>query len=393
MKKLHGRGLSAVAAFATTLAGCGGEKPAANAALKPRTALASDPARPGLVVIPEDSPKLAQIRTEPVQMATAPVGIVQAPGKVQANNNRLSHVVLPVAGRVNTVLVKTGDFVRQGQPVLTLESADVDAAVSALQQAQAAVTQARSALAKAQMDLDREKDLFEHGAVPQKEVLHAEAVTVQAQAAVEQAQAATEQARRRLEILGITASEYGQKVTVHAPISGKVLEVSVVNGEFRNDLSAPLMTIADLSSVWVTSDVPETAIRFIRPGEPVTIELAAYPGEKFRGRVTLISDIVDPQTRTIEVRAELPNGDGRLKPEMFGKIQLAEQTEDRPTVPVSAVIATDGKTLVWRETARGVFEKVAVATGAQMGDRIAVLEGLGANDRVVVDGVMLLAAK
>jgi cobalt-zinc-cadmium efflux system membrane fusion protein len=298
-----------------------------------------------------------------------------------------------LAGRVTTVLVRIGDFVRQGQPLLTVESADIDAAVSGFQQAQAAVTQARSAFAKAQMDLDREIDLFEHGAVPQKEVLNAQAVAVQAQAGVDQAQASVEQARRRLQILDVGPGTFGQRVTIHAPISGKILEMSVVNGEFRNDLSAPVMTIADLSSVWVTSDVPETAIRFIKPGEPVKIDLTAYPGESFRGHVTLIGDMVDPQTRTVKVRAELSNPDGRLKPEMFGSIQLAEQTEQRPTVPASAVIASDGRTLVWRETGRGVFEKVAITTGAQIGDRVTVLGGLNPTDRVVVDGVMLLAPR
>jgi membrane fusion protein, heavy metal efflux system len=237
------------------------------------------------------------------------------------------------------------------------------------------------------------KDLFEHGALPQKDVYNAQAVTVQAQAAVEQAQAVSEQARRRLQILGAGANTFGQQLTVHAPISGKVLEVSVVNGEFRNDLSAPLMTIADLSSVWVTSDVPENAIRLIRAGEPVRIALAAYPNETFRGRVTLIGDMVDPQTRTLKVRAELANADGRLKPEMFGSIQLAEDSETRPAIPAAAVIATDGKTLVWRELSKGIFEKTAITTGAQMGDKIAVLEGLKAGDHIVVDGVMLLTAR
>ena len=80
-----------------------------------------------------------------------------------------------------------------------------------------------------------------------------------------------------------------------------------------------------------------------------------------------------------------------MKPEMFGNIQLAEQTESRPTVAAGAIIATDGKTLVWRETAKGRFEKVAVTTGAQIGDRVAILSGLKAGDRIVVDGVMLLA--
>jgi cobalt-zinc-cadmium efflux system membrane fusion protein len=344
-------------------------------------------------VIASDSPKLDHIRAEVVENAMVPVGGVSAPGNVEANVNRLSHVTLPLTGRVTSVLVKIGDYVRQGQPLLSIESADAEAAVSSFQQAQAGVTQAKSALAKSQMDLDRSKDLYDHGAVPQKEVYNAQAITVQGQAAVEQAQAALEQARRRLQILGIGSETFGQRVTIHAPISGKVLEMSVVNGEFRNDLSAPVMTIADLSSVWVTSDVPETAIRLVRMGEPVKIEFAAYPGETFHGRVAQIGDTVDPQTRTVKVRAELQNPGGRLKPQMFGNIQLAEQTESRPTVPAGSVIATDGRTLVWRETAKGVFEKVSVVTGPQAGDRVAILSGLQAKDRIVVDGVMLLAAK
>lgn len=370
-----------------SLAACSRNSPEAPA--KPQ---AVAEAQTGETVIAHDSPQLSRIRLEAVGSEMVPLGSVSAPGKVEANANRLSHVVLPVTGRVTSVLVKIGDFVKQGQPVLTIESSDVDGAVSSFQQAQAAVTQSKSALAKAQMDLDREQDLFEHGAVPQKEVLNAKAVTVQAQAAVEQMQAALEQARRKLEILGVGAGSFGQRLTIHAPISGKVLEMSVVNGEFRNDLSDPLMTIADLSSVWVTSDVPETAIRLVKTGEPLTIELSAYPGETFRGRVTLIGDTVDAQTRTVKVRAELVNPEGRLKPEMFGNIQLAAQTEARPTVPTAAVMATDGRTLVWKETRKGVFQKVAVTTGAQVGDRVAILSGLAPSDRVVVDGVMLLAA-
>lgn len=372
-------------AVALGLVGCGEAKKESIAEKK----IASVP---GQAVIAPDSPQLAQIRTEAVELAIVPVGNVSAPGKVEANANRLSHVVLPVPGRVTTVLAKIGDFVRQGQPLMTIESPDAEAAVANFQQAQAGVTQAKSAMAKAQMDMDRQKDLFEHGAVPQKEVFNTQAVMVQAQAAVEQSQAGAEQARRRLQILGIKPGSFGQLVTIHAPLSGKVLEMSVVNGEFRNDLSAPVMTIADLSSVWVTSDVQETAIRLVKTGEPVRIELAAYPGETFRGRVALISDMVDPQTRTVKVRAELKNPDGRLKPEMFGKMQLAEETESRPTVPSASIIATDGKTLVWREKSKGVFEKVAVTTGVQVGDRITILAGLQANDRVVVDGVMLLAS-
>jgi len=356
------------------LCACGKSEPEVKAAAPKPAAPVSDPAYKSTVAtIPADSPQLAQIRVEPVTMAQVPVDTVSSPGKVEANANRTAHVVLPLTGRVIAVNTKIGDFVRQGQPLLTIESADADAAVSSALQAQATVTQAKSAMAKAQMDLDRQKDLFEHGAVPQKEVLNGQTILAQAQASAEQS-------KRRLQILGISASNLGQRIAVNAPISGKVLEMSVVNGEFRNYLSASLMTITDLNSVWVTSDVPETAIRLVRPGEPVRIQLSAYPGEGFSGRVTLIGDTVDPQTRTVKVTAEMSNAAGRLKPEMFGNIQLAERNEMRPTVPAAAIIATDGKAVVWREKAKGVFEKVMVTLGTQTGDRVAV------------DGVMLLMA-
>ncbi len=370
------------------LASCGKGEKVSETPMKPSAPVTT----PGQAVIAADSPQLAQIRVEPVKMSMVPVNTLSSPGKVEANANRLAHVSLQLTGRVTAVYAKIGDFVRQGQPLLTVESADADAAVSTSLQALASVTQSKSALAKAQLDLSRQKDLFEHGAVPQKEVLNGEAVVVQMQAGVEQAQAAAEQSRRRLQILGISPGNFGQRVTVNSPISGKVLELSVANGEFRNDLSVPLMTIADLSSVWVTSDVPETAIRLVKTGEPARIQLSAYPGETFLGRVTLIGDVVDQQTRTVKVRAEMPNPGGRLKPEMFGNIQLAEHTELRPTVPAAAIVATDGKAIVWREIRRGVFEKVIVTLGAQTGDRVAVVSGLTAQDRIVVDGVMLLSA-
>jgi cobalt-zinc-cadmium efflux system membrane fusion protein len=357
-----------------------------------KQAVATPAGKPGQAVLAPDSPQLAQIKLATVDSAQVPVGSVSAPAKVEANANRLSHVVLPLTGRVTDVTVRIGDYVKQGQALLTVESPDADAATSGHLQAQAAVTTSKSALAKAQTDLDRQKDLFEHGAVPQKEVLNAQAVLVQAQAAVEQAEAAVEQARRRLQILGLTPGKFGQRVTVDAPISGKVLEMSIVNGEFRNDLSAPLMTIADLSTVWVTSDVPETSIRMVKVNERVGIELDAYPGEKMTGRVTQIGDTVDPQSRTIKVRAEVANRDGKLKPEMFGNMQLSSELESRPMVPTAAVTAQDGKTFVWRKRSPGVFERIAVTTGPQIGDRVAILSGLQAKDSVVVDGVMLLRA-
>jgi cobalt-zinc-cadmium efflux system membrane fusion protein len=345
---------------------------------------------PGRVVLPANSPKLQQIRVEAVSTADVPMDEVVAPGKVEVNPNRVSHVVLPVPGRIADVKVHLGDSVKQGQELLAVESPEADAAQSVYLQAQAAQTQAKSALLKAQADLERERDLFAHNAVAKKEVLNAENLLIQATAAQEQAQAALTQALRRLQILGLEPGRFGQPVLVRAPIAGRVLEMSVVPGEYRNDITASVMTIADLSTVWISSDVPESAIRKISMGERLNAELSAYPGEVFRARVTRIADMVDPQTRTIKVQAEIQNPAGRLRPEMYGRIRHVEDVRRLPVVPAGAVIQGDGQSIVFVEIAPGVFEQRRVSVGDKAGDRLPVLSGLKPGERVVVDGAMLL---
>jgi cobalt-zinc-cadmium efflux system membrane fusion protein len=359
------------------------------------TAIAADrrtavPGVPGTILIPADSPMLKQIRRDTVKLAALPTDDVMTPGRIEANPNRVSKVVLPVAGRIMTVLVKTGDAVAKDQPLLTIQSPDADTAMSMFLSAQASVSQAQAALNKAQFDIDRTSDLFEHNAVAKKEVQSAESALAQARAAVDQAQAAREQALRRLAGLGLAPGDFKQVVTLRAPLSGKVLELSVVPGEFRNDMSASVMTIADLSTVWVTSQVPETYIRFVQVGEREEINLVAYPGETFVGRVSRIADTVDPQTRTVKVQAEMDNRHGRFRPDMFGSVHHVESTADVAVVPAAAVVQEGDRSVVFVEQTPGHFEERRVSLGKTAGDRVRVLSGVNPGEAIVVDGVMLL---
>jgi membrane fusion protein, heavy metal efflux system len=377
--------LIAIAAVLSACQGCA-SKGATVSADSPSAA----PAEPGTVVIPEGSPMLKQIRRATVEVADLPTDEVIAPGKIEANPNRISKIVLPVPGRIMTVLVKTGDAVRKDQPLLTIQSPDADAAMSTFLSAQAAVTQAQAALAKAQADLDRFSDLFEHNAVAKKDVLSAESALVQSTAARDQTQAAREQALRRLAGLGLKPGDAAQEVILRSPLEGKVLELSVVPGEFRNDTSASLMTIADLSTVWVTSQVPETYIRFVQVGERVEINLVAYPGETFEGRVSRIADTVDPQTRTVKVHAEMGNLTGRFRPEMYGSIHHVESTAKMAVVPAAAVVQDGDQTVVFVEQTPGHFEERRVSVGKRAGDLVRVVSGVKPGESIAVDGVMLL---
>lgn len=356
----------------TVLAGCGEE------AKKPP----SSPQPPA-----KSSPVY---RVAPVQEREVPVNAVSAPGKIEANTSRISKVLPPVAGRVVEVLVKFGDSVREAQPVAILDSADADNAVASVLQAEAAVNQAKATLVKAEADLERMRDLYNNKAIARKELLQAENQEAQSTGGLKQAEALLRQSLRRLEILDLKKDVFGQKIVVRAPIPGKVLEVNVAPGEFRNDPNTPLLTIADLSSVWVTADVPESSIRFIQNGERVELELAAYPGEVFPARVTQIADVVEPQSRTIKVRAVLENRHGRLRPEMFGQIRHIDEFRRLPVIPLPAVIQAQGRTVVYVERSPGDYETREVSLGDRMGDVVPVLSGLQAGERIVVDGALAL---
>ncbi len=333
---------------------------------------------------------LKQIKREAATTQELPTDEVVAPGKIEANPNRVSKVVLPVSGRVTSVMVKVGDAVRKDQPLLAIQSPDADAAMSACLSAQAGVMQSRAALVKAQSDFDRSSDLFEHNAVAKKDVLAAESALAQAKAGLEQAQASQDQATRRLAVLGLKPGDAVQEVVLRSPLAGKVLELSVVPGEFRNDTSASVMTIADLSSVWVTSQVPESYIRFVQIGERVEINLVAYPGEKFEGRVSRIADTVDPQTRTVKVQAEMDNREGRFRPEMYGSIHHVESTAPMTVIPYAAVVQDGNRAVVFVEQTPGQFQERTVSIGKRAGDVVRVVSGVKPGDAVVVDGVMLL---
>jgi membrane fusion protein, heavy metal efflux system len=348
-------------------------------------------AQSGHIRFPENSPQLTRIQSAVVEAAKVPEVEIIAPGKIEANPTKVSKIVMPVTGRVGQVLVNLGDTVKQGQPVLTVDSPDGASAMSAYRQAEANVAQSKAGVAKADADLQRTRDLYANRAAAQKEVLAAETVLVQSQAALTQAQAAQEEALKRLEVLGLTkGSVINQPVTIRSSVSGKVIDITAVSGEYHTDTSTPILTVADLSTVWVAADVPEDQVRFAKVGNPVHITINAYPGEVFQGRVMRIGDVVDPQTRTVKVRAQLANPDGRFRPEMFAQLREQQGSTELPVVPRTALIENQGKTVVYVERSRGEFEEVPVQVAWQGTDRVAIRSGVKAGDHVVVAGGMLL---
>jgi cobalt-zinc-cadmium efflux system membrane fusion protein len=383
-----------IALVALATGACGRGETAAGAA--------TSAARPAadVVVVPADSPQLQQIRVEPVQLAEVASEELVAPARIVVDPNRSARVLPPVQGRVTGVLVRLGDRVEQGQPLVTLESPDADAAIATFLQAQAGERQARATLQKAETDLARAGDLYQVRAVAEKDLLTAQNDAAQARLGLEGAEAARQQASRKLDLLGLKPDTFRQVALVRAPISGKVLEVNVAPGEYRGAVAThsdtttpPLLTIADLGTVWVQADVPEPLLRLVHVGQPVAITLVSFPDEVFGGTVSRIGDVLDPQTRTLKVTVTLPNPSGRFRPEMFGNIRQPGPRRSLPVLPADAVVLEYGRPVVFVERSPGRFERRSVVTGARAESLVAITGGVQAGERIVVDGAVLLRGR
>jgi membrane fusion protein, heavy metal efflux system len=345
-----------------------------------------------LIEFAPDSPQLNRIQVGDVKTERVPIDEVAAPGKIEANPNRISKIALPLAGRIRKVLVGLGDSVKENQPIILMDSPEISALEAAYRRAEADVSQGQAASAKAEADLQRNRDLFQNKAIAQKEVIAAESEAARAKAALAQADATRDEIAQRIRLLGIDPGGKDQTVIVRATVSGKVVEINVAAGEYRNDTSQPVMTLADLSTVWVAADVPESQIRLIRIGSPVSITMPAFPGRTFSGRVRKIGDLANSDTRTIKVRAELPNPHGDLRPDMFAEVRSDRGVRELSTVPKAAVLQQEGRDIVYVERAKGKFQEVPVNVASQGTDRVAIEDGVHPGDRIVTGGAMLLRA-
>jgi cobalt-zinc-cadmium efflux system membrane fusion protein len=288
--------------------------------------------------------------------------------------------------------VGLGDSVEENQPIILMESPEIPGLEAAYRRAEADVAQGQAASAKAEADLQRNHDLFQNKAIAQKEVIAAESEAARATAALAQAEATRDEIAQRIRLLGIDPGGKDQTVVVRATVSGKVVEINVAAGEFRNDTAQPVMTLADLSAVWVAADVPESQIRLIRIGSPVSITMPAFPGRTFTGHVRKIGDLANADTRTIKVRAELPNPQGDLRPDMFAEVRSDRGVRELSTVPKAAVLQQEGRDIVYVERAKGKFQEVPVSVASQGTDRVAIEDGVHPGDRIVTGGAMLLRA-
>ncbi|MDE3018851.1 MAG: efflux RND transporter periplasmic adaptor subunit [Nitrospirota bacterium] len=357
------------------LASCGQhEEPTTSNAATPRLA----PAPPGT----------GQARIETAVVATTQINpVVTLAGKIAYGEDRYSRISSPLQGRVLEVRVKLGDRVKAGDVLLIIDSPDITSAYSEF-------IKEASDMDFATRAYDLAKDLYENKAIPLKDYKQAENDLVKAKAEFRRA-------KERLLSLRVPAGELDkplaeQKITARfemkSPLTGTVVERTVTPGSIvGGDQSQVLFTVADLDNLQVVADVYERDLDLVHVGQVAAVTVEAYPATTFSGAIAAIGDVVDPNTRTIKVRAWVTNEQHKLKPEMFARLHI--QVGDASaflTVPKEAVLEVDGKHFVYVVEGEGKYLKREVKIATASGDQVRVVDGLKPGERIVTKGAVLV---
>ena len=312
-------------------------------------------------------------------------------GTVQPIDAKVSEIRPLAKGRIQEVLVRVGDRVRQGQTLARFDNFEAGELTTQYETGQAELARLRTQLATATKQLERTRGLAEIGAISQRELEASQAE----QQAITQNITAQESVLNgmagRLKRFGIDNPAARQaETTIVAPFSGVVIRVEAApGGVVEGDRT--LFSIADLSRVWVQAEVYEKDLGRIRSGQMANVTVDTYPDKPFPAKVTYISDVLDPQTRTAKVRCEVENPDTRLKLDMFANVALPTTFKlDAIAVPDGAVQQINGKTVVFVRTRDTEFEPREVKTGKTVDGLTEIASGLSKGDPVVVQGAFHL---
>jgi membrane fusion protein, heavy metal efflux system len=282
---------------------------------------------------PVDSAAFHIDQAMPVSLEVRPVALHDEPrelrttAKVQFDESRLAQVLAPVAGQVSQLHVNVGDRVEEGEPMFYLRSRD---AAAAMEDGMGALHD----LDLAEKTLAMTQDSYDQQAASRIALQQAEADVAKDRLRVYRTEAS-------LGAIGISApydlSRLDPRVPVTSPLTGAVIDRHLTEGQYVQPDSTPLLTIADLSTVWVEAEVFGPEVRFLRVGESADISTTAYPDEQFHARVAHVGDVLDPSTRTVKVRFQVANPELKLKPEMFATVLFRlDEAEQAITVPASA---------------------------------------------------------
>jgi len=300
------------------------------------------------------------------------------PARVAANPTEMVHIYPLISGRVLSLRILPGQEVHKGETLGTLQSSEAA-------QARSDYEKAKIESDRADLQLNRAKELLAHDVMAQRDYDDLKALDAADHSELERA-------RQALHVLGFSENDTTDVVPITAPISGVVLDVGTGPGELQRSLdnATAIATIANIDSIWVVGDLYPRDQGDVHSGQAAAITVTGYPDMTLHGRVNNISDAVDPTSLTLKVRVVLPNPQHRLKPDMYATMALTGAMQDVIEVPATAVIQNGHDTFVFVQTAPGKYERRNITlanTGTETDD---VAQGLNDGEQVVSQGAELL---
>lgn len=329
------------------------------------------------LIIPEGSPIRNAVSIKKVSNQNISVPFV-LPAVVTVIPTQFVKVFLPISGRITSIYKQAGASVSQGEDLFEVTSADITAVISDASKAQAAFTLAKEALERQQKLLDSQIGSLYNLQMAQNNYT--------------QALSELNSANTRLSILKINqslTSGSNDKMVIRSPLSGHVIEVNAGIGSYWNDTSTPIMSVADLSTVYVVASVQERDVGKVFIGQDVGLQFDAY-AYHYPAKVDYIHPILDEKTRTVKISMVLQNKDTKFKPNMFAKAVFLGKPHRGILLPVKAVIQRGFESIVFVQVADWKFEPRLVCLGSQIGSEVEILSGVLDNEQVVVTGSTLL---
>ncbi|MBK9373802.1 MAG: efflux RND transporter periplasmic adaptor subunit [Holophagales bacterium] len=349
------------------------------------------------VTLGEKSVSLAGIEVVEAKGVTR-AATFDAPAVLALDETRTARIGSLVEGDVVRILSEVGSRVGRGAVLAELNSRVVHDAWADYRKAVSERRRRETELAWATQAAERAGRLHEQKALSLQERQRAETDQVAAREELDQTRTEVRRAEEALEHLGVTnkedpTGETGESVPVRAPLAGVVLEKNVTAGTTVTP-GTLLFVVSDLTGLWAMAEVDETRIPLVAAGRPAKVHVAAWPDRAFDAQVTFVGDAVNPKTRRVTVRCQVPNPGGLLKPEMYARVALGESAP-RPmvVVPEAAIQEMDGKPYVFVAGAKGRFEKREVALGASSEGLVEIRSGVAAGEKVATQGSFLLKSQ
>jgi cobalt-zinc-cadmium efflux system membrane fusion protein len=296
---------------------------------------------------------------------------------VGPKSGNIAEIGLPFGGRVVRSFVKLGDPVRRGQALFEVTSSDYMEAVKTY-------LESRSASDLAAANRRRKETLHQSGMLSDREW---EEICAEAR----NAENACEIARRSLALFNVNPASVkaGEPLRIVSPISGRVVRNDLVIGGYLSEEDNAPMTVADLSTVWVTANVKASQITGLAPGQTVKIEIDAR--HQVDGKIFYVGDLLDEKTRTLPLVIECANADRMLKPGMFVSAVFERHTESVLAIPSSAIFQGEDSKFVYVQDSPGHFRKVQVQVESLEEGMSRVLSGLSGGENIIADGGIYLS--